>query len=335
MTTAFRTSALAAFALLAVAVVLPQPAPADEIGAAARPTGFRVHSADETLRDYCRTVNGDLVFTAPGGASWTLVTSTDDPSISNPGDGAFHPFDVAQVEDALAGVRYPLGRVAAEVFVLPYPRLHGLDSAAGPGLILLSPGVLPIPPEQQQAEFVHELGHVVQYALMPDTDAQGWDRYRRLRGIEDATTYSSTAMHADRPHEIFAEDFRALFGPAEANTAGTIENASLTYPTQVPGLADFVWSLSDAPIAPGALTVLGSTSRGAVRLVRRGPATCPLDLYDLAGRRLATLAPQADALGARWSWDGHDGTGRLVRGTVVFARARDGLGGVARIVRLP
>lgn len=335
MTTVPRLGALAALTLLATTLIVPQAARADELGTSARPAGFVVHSAEETLRDFCSTVDGRLVFTVPGGASWELVTSTADPSVSNPGDGGFHPFDVAEVEAALGGVHYPLQRIAAEVFLLPFPRRDGLDSAAGPGLILLSPGVRPISSGQQQAEFVHELGHVVQYALMPDADTQGWSRYRQLRGITDVTTYSAGSIHADRPHEIFAEDFRALFGPQAANAAGTIENAALTYPTSVAGLPEFVWSLSDAPIAPGALTVLGSLSRGDVSLERLGAASCALDLFDLSGRRIASLPPRAGGPGVRWTWDGRDDGGRLVRGAVIFARTRDGRGGVARIVRLP
>lgn len=337
MTTFQRSSGLAALALLAGAVVtLSAPAGANELGTAIRPSSFRVHDAAETLRDYCRTTDdGRLVFTAPGGASWELVTSIDDPAIANRGDGAFHPFDVAQVEAALAGVRYPLGRVAAEVFVLPFPRRAGLESAAGPGMILLSPGVREMAAEQQQAEFVHELGHVVQYALMPDTDVQAWARYRALRDIEDDATYSGASIHANRPHEIFAEDFRALFGPAAATSAGTIENAALAYPTQVEGLPQFFFALTDAAPLPGSLTVLGSTSRGTVQLVRQGRPPVTLDLFDVTGRRLVSLRPSFDMSGSTWTWDGRDASGAMVRGAVVFARARDGEGGVARIVRLP
>ena len=42
----------------------------------------------------------------------------------------------------------------------------------------------------------------------------------------------------------------------------------------------------------------------------------------------------AACLGATWNWDGRDVTGRDVKGEVLFARARDGRGGVARITRL-
>lgn len=326
---------LRALAVVAALAFTAPAAGATELGSGAHPSGLRIHSADETLGQYCAWSGGTLVFTIPGGASWELVTSTDDSVVTNPGDGEFHPFDPAEVQRALDGVRYPLERISAEVFILPYPRRLGLESAAGPGLILLSPGVRALAPEQQHAELTHELGHVVQYALMPDTDTEGWNRYRGLRGIEDETVYFAGAAHADRPHEIFAEDFRALFGDALANSAGTIENAALTYPTQVVGLDSFMQSFAGLGIRPGSLALLGDGSRGAVRLARSGHSPAPLDLFDVSGRRLATLAPQADRTGATWVWDGRDASGRQVRSTVVFARARDGQGGTTRIVRLP
>lgn len=322
---------LAAFLLASPAM----PAFANEVAASAAAPGIRLHTAQETLRDYCRWVDGSLVFSVPGGASWELVTSVDDPAISNRGDGQFHPFDPAQVGVALTGIRYPLQHVSAEVFVLPYPRRLGLESAAGPGLILLSPGVREMAAEQQIAEFTHELGHVVQHVVLPDSDTENWSRYRELRGIDDAEVYTGTSAHADRPHEIWAEDFRVLFGAPLANTAGTIENAELEYPTLVTGLSSFMASLAAPAGRPLALAVLGTGGRGAVRLARAGYSPAPLDLYDVTGRRLAAVTPLADALGSTWLWDGRDNTGRDVRAAVVFARVRDGSGGVTRIVRLP
>ena len=121
--------------------------------------------------------------------------------------------------------------------------------------------------EHQHAEFVHELGHVVQYALMPDPDQERWSRYRLLRGIEDAETFSSTSPHADRPHEIFAEDFRALFGGATANYSGSIENASLESPQRVAGLESFMREL----VGPALVSTLQSYPNPSRRAVdRRG-----------------------------------------------------------------
>lgn len=333
-----RTRARLVATLLAGAVLagLPLEARANEIAAQGVPTSQRivVHDAAETLRDWCRTdEQGVLWLELPGGARYELVTSVFDPAIANHGDGSFHPFEAAEVEAAIAAVSYPLDEVAADVFILPYPRRAGLASAAGTGLILLSPGVYALPRTQQHAEAVHELGHVVQRADLPDADTESWRNYRGLRGIGDPAVYSADADHADRPHEIFAEDFRALFGGALATSTGTIENASLPLPGEVPGLEDFILSLAGSPLAV-TLGAAPNPSRGAVVFSRAGSPAVALDLFDLAGRRLASLRPVASGDGQRWSWDGRDGAGRRVEPGVVFARARDG-SAAARVILIP
>ena len=319
-----------------LAVLLVAPVRANEVATGGLPISgnFVIHDAQETLREWCRPDSqGTLWLVLPGGMTFELVTSTADPAISNHGDGSFHAFDASEVSAALAAVNYPLGGVTVEIFILSYPRRAGLTSAAGPGLILLSPGVYPLPREQQHAEFIHELGHVVQYARLPDQDATSWSRYRTLRGITDVSVYSDNAAHADRPHEIFAEDFRALFGGLLANSTGNIENASLTPPTQIAGLADFMLQLAGMPLT----VTLGARphpARGPVLFSRKGSATVALDLFDLAGRRLATVAPEAVPDGVRWSWDGRDESGRRAAPGVVFARVRDG-SARARVTLLP
>ena len=326
---------LAALAGLLV-ILLAVPACANEVAASGGSTSnrFAIHDAEETLRDWCRQdPQGTLWLVLPGGTRFELVTSTADSAISNHGDGSFHAFDAGEVRAALAAVSYPLDGVAAEIFILPYPRRAGLTSAAGPGLILLSPGVYQVPREQQHSEFVHELGHVVQYARLPDRDAASWSRYRALRGITDVSVYSDDAAHADRPHEIFAEDFRRLFGGPLAVSTGNIENASLTPPSQIAGLADFMLSLSGSPLTV-TLGARPNPARGPVVFSRKGSAKVALDLFDLAGRRLATVAPEVVSDGVRWSWDGQDESGRRAVPGVVFARVRDGSAST-RVTLLP
>ena len=320
-------------AVLTAVSLVAAPAAASELRAQARTVaGIVVHDANETLRDYCVQEDGRLWLALPGGSRWELVTSTTDPAITNPGDGSFHAFEPAEVAAALSQVDYPLRTVSAEVFILPYPRREGLESAAGPGLILLAPGVRALSREHQHSEFVHELGHVVQYAIMPDRDEQAWGAYRQLRGL-DATAYTATAAHADRPHEIWAEDFRALFGGATANAAGTIENASITYPTQVAGLDQFLEQVAlDAAAQMSDRLVTTALAHGAVGFSRFGTRAAVLDVFDAAGRRVASLEPRVGETGVAWSWDGTDRAGRSVQGAVLFARARDGQGGATRIV---
>jgi len=207
-----------------------------------------------------------------------------------------------------------------------------LESAAGPGLILLSPGVRALSREHQHSEFVHELGHVIQYSLFPDADGSGWSRYARLRGLQPGVN-TAAAAHAARPHEIWAEDFRALFGGPAANSAGTIENATLPYPTRVAGLATFMESLAAGSSARETHTLVAvPVAHGTLTFSRFGAGAAVIDVFDAAGRRLASLAPAPGGNSVAWSWDGNDGAGRPVRGAVVYARARDGEGGVARVV---
>jgi hypothetical protein len=307
------------------------PARASEIAASASPNGLRIIGPETVLREYCRQESdGTLWLTLPGGQTFELVTSTGDAAIANPGDGSFHAYDEDQVRAAIAATRFPLQGVSADIYLLPFPRRGALDSGAGPGLILLSPGVAPMSASRQHAEVVHELGHVVQYQWMPDGDAR-WTEYRRLRGIDNAATYNSTTLHANRPHEIFAEDFRALFGGVLANYSGSIENATLAEPAGIAGLESFMIALPGGATAVGRLMPSANPARGAVEFARPGSSAAAVDLFDVGGRRLATLTPTA--LGARtlWRWDGRDGDGRPVPAGMVLARVRGERGAVARV----
>ena len=301
------------------------------------PTSQRivVHDAAETLRDWCRTdEQGVLWLELPGGARYELVTSVFDPAIANHGDGSFHPFEAAEVEAAIAAVSYPLDGVAADVFILPYPRRAGLASAAGTGLILLSPGVYALPRTQQHAEVVHELGHVVQRADLPDTDTEAWSRYRGLRGITDPTVYSADAEHADRPHEIFAEDFRALFGGALATSTGTIENASLRAArrgARARGLHALAGRLAAGRHARRRAQ---SQPRRGRLLARRDPRRSRSTCSTWPGAVSPRCAPSPPATASAGAGTAATTSGRRVEPGVVFARTRDG-SAAARVILLP
>jgi hypothetical protein len=173
---------------------------------------------------------------------------------------------------------------------------------------------------------------------MPDAQVAGWEAYRRLRGIQDASLYSATGAHADRPHEIFAEDFRALFGDALANHSGAIENPQLEPPGQVPGLEQFFVALASAHQPASELTGLTASpnpARGSLSLSRAGGTAGLLDVFDAAGRRLVTLDPVELAGRVEWRWDGRDRTGHPLGTAVVFARVRGAAGSAVRVVLLP
>ena len=318
----------------ATLTVLAHPSPANELQVGDAATGLVIHDAAETLRDYCaRDTDNRLWLTLPSGTRFELVTSTSDPAIFNPGDGAFHTFDVSEVRGALASLDFPLARIHADVFLLPYPRRSGLESAAGAGLILLSPGVQPLSREQQHAEFIHELGHVVHRALMPDSGAATWNDYRAMRGIADPSRFGNAAAHANRPHEIFAEDFRALFGGALANYSGSIENSTITQPAQVAGLKTFMLALAGEPLHV-ALGATPNPARGGVQFSRGGAAVVALDVFDTQGRRVVSLAPASADGNVRWNWDGRNTHGAASGAGVFYARPRDGSSVAIRVTRL-
>jgi hypothetical protein len=330
-----RTCRRAAGPALALALALVAPARANEVQASSHAAGIRIHDATETLRQYCSTdADGRTWLALPGSARLELITSTADPAIANPGDGTFHPFDESAVRAALAAVRYPLEGLNVEIFLLPFPRRDGLESCAGPGLILLSPGVGPLAPELQNAQLVHELGHVVQYRWLPDGDPR-WADYRDRRGIEDPQIYSAVAAHANRPHEIFAEDFRALFGGSLATYSGSIENALLAYPSQVPGLATFLLALPTGDPAATLHRIGADPARGTVLFAAGSSAAATLDLFDVVGRRLVTLVAAGSGGERHWSWDGRDERGARVPAGMVFARLRGTPGATARFTWLP
>lgn len=300
---------------------LAVPAMADELDRSSPASGLVVRDAATVLGSHCTSdEDGTLWFTLPSGQRFELITSVLDPAIANPGDGAFHPFDAHEVSAAIRELNFPLASIEVEIYILPYPRRGALSSAAGPGLILLSPGVQPLSREHQHSEVVHELGHIVQYALMPDTDVDHWATYRLLRGIADEEIYDAAARHENRPHEIFAEDFRVLFGGTLAVGSGSVENAALVSPQSVPGLRQFLAGLA-APIVATQLVVSPNPARGPIRFrLPSGPAV-PLDVFDAQGRRLMTVEPRVVGAGVEWFADSGRNAGSLGP-QVLFARPR-------------
>lgn len=322
-----------ATALLVSASAAPLAASADELGAAGNARGIVVHDSETVLRERCVTdEDGRLWFVLPGGNRYELITSTDDPEITNPGDGSFHVFDAVVVRDALAQVSFPLDRVDADIYLLPYPRRGHLDSAAGIEIILLSPGVRPLSREHQHAEVAHEIGHVVQYAHLPDVDTARWTVYRGLRGIQDLGVYFQGARHQDRPHEIFAEDFRVLFGGADAAGSGAVENSTLVPPAQVPGLRDFMLGLAGGS---GVVRLAASPNpaRGTIRLSQPSGASVALDWFDVRGRRITSWTPRR--IGSSVEWVGDLSGFAVPGGRVLFARPRSLDAPATRVVVLP
>jgi hypothetical protein len=280
--------------------------------------------ADRTVAD-----GGRGVIDLEDGLYLSLITDINDPLIINKGDGSFHPFATDLVIECLESITYPGLGIDVDVFVLPYPRVDMMSSSASGRRIFLSPQVLEITREGAAYIVAHELGHVFQYRHLPDPMESGWDEYRRIRGIEDETVYSNGARHAYRPREIFAEDFRVLFGGPAAFFGGRVENPDLPSPTMVAGLEDFFLGLtaSDA----GVPTIVSfdnypnpfnpQTSL-RVRLsddFLDRKETVTVRVYDVAGalvRDLFAGVPEGSELEV--AWDGQDGKGNQVASSTYF-----------------
>jgi hypothetical protein len=176
---------------------------------------------------------------------YRLVEDINDEAILNKGDGMFHPMNYEWVLQALEEI--DLNGIAIdqdiEVFILPYPRYYPLSSSSCGKRIFLSPGVYEVIPYVVAFTVVHEFGHAFQHHYLPDEDVEGWRQYLTLRGIYEDPTYTCTADHMYRPKEIFAEDFRYLFGGEFATYTGSIENPDLLPPTFVQGLEPYMVSL--------------------------------------------------------------------------------------------
>lgn len=288
--------------------------------------GVVVVSPQEIL-DYYTTVapDGALLFTDRGGVTWRLIDDVDDPEITNPSVEGFFPMDTAEVLDALSALPMDFLLPAdVPIFVLPFPRSGLLDSSADEHGIYLSPGMNPVPAETVHQVTTHEFGHIVHHRLLPDSDTKGWDDYRGLRGLEDDSVFHQAAAHAYRPHEIFAEDFRVLFGGALAAGDGSVENPELASPQYDSDLESFFldlplellgstasvsfarvetqWTVSPNPVPRNGRLELGAVgSRSDLDLVEESRANSErAELFDAQGRRVLTLPLVADGAG-RWS----------------------------------
>jgi hypothetical protein len=269
--------------------------------------GIRVFSPDEVMQQHTQdSPTGELLFQDAAGVKVRLITSTADPEINNSGSGSFFPADEALVLDALSAIQPEfLTSLQCDIYILPYPRSGMLSSSADSRAIYLSPGVHAYEPWQIEFLVAHEIGHCVQRTAFPDTDTAGWERWAALRGTTDKTLFSATAAHAFRPHEIFAEDFRVLFGGSVARRDGSIENQELTSPESVPGLRELY--LARAGLQPAralaAWTLFPNPARLGQSLTLRAPSgwesrgdrDLQAALYDLTGRRVREVSLRATA----------------------------------------
>lgn len=269
-----------------------------------------------------------------GHDAWALV-APDDPVF-----GGHVPVDPGVVAEAWRSVNAAFrARIALTIVCLPRPRAELPNSSAEDNVIYLSPGATPYGDAQASFLLAHEMGHCVHRELLRDDDAAGWRDYRRVRGIADESVYHDWAPHAYRPREIFAEDFRFLFGGRLANYSGSIENRDLPLPDEVAGLEAYLLGLTgesaDAPDAAGwdvaTLRVTPHPVRDWATFFVEGRAATlgperSLVIVDVSGRTIARLTRRGlHDTGMRFDWDGTTLTGTRAAPGVFFA-SLDGRG---------
>lgn len=87
---------------------------------------------------------------------------------------------------------------------------------------------------------VHELGHHLDFQFM---DKEKWREYKKLRAITNENKYNnSSKVYMNRSQEIFAEDFRLLFGGELAVKIPHL-NKDLVHPSKVEGLKELYLSI--------------------------------------------------------------------------------------------
>lgn len=275
------------------------------------------------------------------GTYLTVITDIADPLIVNKGDGQFHAFPTDGVIEQLREIEYrPVG-LRAEVFVLPFPRSNLLVSSTSDRRIFLSPHVYEVTQESAAYIVAHEMGHVFQNRFLPETAQPSWQEYRILRGIDDTRIYHGGAEHANRPVEIFAEDFRVLYGGPSAYFDGRVENPSLPGPSMVPGLYAFFSRLAiDGASQPFVISVNNYPNPFNPRtelVVQLSPEfmdtgeVVSVRVYDVRGalvRELYASHPADPQL--RVEWDGRDQAGNVVASSAYFGVVQAGTSTVSQ-----
>ena len=287
-----------------------------------------IFSSEELLESRIQRDGGNTRLVVDSQLQYDLVTDITDPMFTNRGDGQFHPMPVEAIVAAIEAIHLENADLSLEVYVLPYPRRAILDSSAREGRIFLSPGVRPVSDYAAHFTITHEVGHAYQYRWMPDRDQLAWEQYAALRGIQDARTYHASGAHKNRPHEIFAEDFRFLFGGTTANYSGGIENDDLALPSDLVALRPFVAGrceprLAGTPLARVMTTPNPFNPSTEIRVDFAAAPTSPalLRVFDAQGRevrRLFAARPAGRLL--RVAWDGRTDGGSAVASGVYFAR---------------
>jgi hypothetical protein len=286
-----------------------------------RAKSLTIHDVDE-VREHFIERRGEKHFLTLDGREWELVV---DPAELPLGHDRFYPMNGAEIGAALDELRFS-GELSGHLIVLPYPRRDVLRSSFENGVIFLSPGIRPVPTEHVHATVIHEVGHLVQHERAPEGSLE-WSEYLSMRQL-DAERFHDDAPHRDRPREIFAEDFRHVFGGPLATSSGVIENPLLRLPEDVPGLvAWFERTISGSAIEAASQIAFPNPVRSGSILHARFDRAASLELgvtakvLDVAGRLVRELRGfRLDSTSVEFRWDLRNREGRRASPGVYFIR---------------
>jgi hypothetical protein len=274
-----------------------------------------VYSCEEVGR-FCFREGSSRYIEFPGTQRWALLE----------GESLYRPMPVGEVAEALGQISFPLQTLDGDIVILPVPRRDMVESTAEGTVVFLSPGRVDYPREHIHYTVTHEMGHVLHHVLMPDSREDLWKEYARLRGI-DWQRAREAQDHASRLHEIFAEDFRVLFGSDLARCGTGVENHDISPPGEVPGLREFFLSLLDQWQGKVRIYASPNPFRGQVLIkgicVGDDVHLDDVTIFDTQGRVIHTI--RASALGrGEIIWDAKNSSGLTVAPGVYFMAIRIG-----------
>lgn len=296
-----------------------------EAGDVVRLGSITVYSPED-VRLFCNCAGDVTSLEFPGCSAWALARD----------ESLYSPMPLDEVVEAVRAIAFPLDGLPIDVLILPAARPDLPASSAEGRVVLLSPGRCGYPREHVHYIVAHEIGHVLHHLLLPNPEDDLWRQYAALRGI-DLEAARAASIHAERLDEMFAEDFRVLFGGDLARCGSGVENHGLADPESVAGLRDFFLSIpcawedrlrlyaSPNPFVESIqVEAFGLGASREVSLVA---------IYDVRGRLLRAIGPDPASRPAV-TWDGTLADGAPAAPGVYYAVITAGAAsGITKVVK--
>lgn len=167
----------------------------------------------------------------------------------------YYPIPLELAQEVINDIKFPLKWLDIPLFLLPF-RLMVYDKGwtgleyngrAYPSHIVYGARKEKPTKESIGALIVHEIGHALCYKFVDPCyvdfrETPKFKEYRRLRGIPDHWTDKSH-FWSRRPSEVWAEDFRYLFGPDYARQEEFLHYGSVELDPPGEEIGEFMLSL--------------------------------------------------------------------------------------------